>query len=150
MGFVRASVSFNPLRLLYWKNCPARRSFFFSPKNANPLLYPTHTHTRKNCLLLFFFLYSPMSIFFSLFCVNSFSRDEAAHRRLFKIKIRYKFVRRSGGKNLFDLEKTLKKIIEKKNVTIDEIILSTLRFLSLAIWMPLYFVCMCVWILYKD
>lgn len=74
-----------------------------------------------------------MSIFFSLFCVNSFSRDEAAHRRLFKIKIRYKFVRRSGGKNLFDLEKTLKKIIEKKNVTIDEIILSTLRFLSLAI-----------------
>jgi hypothetical protein len=46
--------------------------------------------------------------------VNSFSRDEAAHRRLFKIKIRYKFVRRSGGKNLFDLEKTLKKIIEKK------------------------------------
>ena len=69
--------------------------------------------------------------------MNSFSRDEAAHRRLFKIKIRYKFVRRSGGKNLFDLEKkNIKKIIGKKtrkNVTIDEIILSTLRFLSLAI-----------------
>jgi hypothetical protein len=32
---------------------------------------------------------------------------------------------------------------------IDENIVSTLRFIGW-IWTPLYFVCMCVWILYKK